>query len=175
MKGVILKHIGKITKLSGNNGELVVFSKILSQLQPKVDDLLFVELQRQMVPFYIETVKKLGTDRFLIKFDNVNTTHKATLLLEAKVFSTSTKNIKTETPEVELNGYQLYDLKKEFIGVVDRVDFNPKNPILYGDSNGKEIIIPFNENIILEIDQKNKMIKTDIPDGLLELYLGDEG
>lgn len=175
MKGVILKHIGKITKLSGNTGELVVFSKLLSQLQPKHNDLLFVELQKQMVPFYIETVKKLGTDRFLIKFDNVNTVHKASLLLEAKIFTSSNKNIKTEAPEVELKGYQLHDLNKEFIGIVSQVDFNPKNPILYADFNGTEIIIPFNENIILEIDSKSKIIKTDLPEGLLEIYLGDEG
>lgn len=128
-----------------------------------------------MVPFYIETIKKLGTDRFLIKFENVNTARKATMLLDAKIFTSSKKNISTEAPEIELEGYNIHDLNKKFIGIVSRVDLNPKNPILFADYNGTEIIIPFNENVILEIDSKNKTIKTEIPEGLLEIYLGDEG
>lgn len=174
MKGVILKHIGKITKLSGISGELVVFSKLLSQLKPSKDDLIFVELQNQYVPFYIESVKKLGTDKFIIKFENVDNQRKAMMLLENKIFVASDKNNVAETQPVDLKDYRIVDVNKGEIGFVSRLDNNPKNPILFVDFNETEIIIPFNENIILKIDSKNKFIKTEIPEGLLEIYLGDE-
>ncbi len=175
LKGVILKHIGKITKLSGISGELVVFSKVLVQLKPDKDDLFFIELQNQYVPFYIETVKKLGTDKFIVKFENVDTERKAIMLLEKKLFVSSDKKSVSENQPVEFSGYKIQDAKHGFVGNVSYLDNNPKNPILFVDHDGIEVLIPFNENIITEIDTKNKLIKTAMPEGLLELYIGDEG
>ena len=37
--------------------------------------------------------------------------------------------------------------------------------------SGKEIMIPVLGNFIIEIDRKNKVLKLDAPEGLIEFYL----
>jgi 16S rRNA processing protein RimM len=36
---------------------------------------------------------------------------------------------------------------------------------------GKEVLIPIQDEIIMEVDRKNKSILVDAPDGLIDLYL----
>ena len=39
--------------------------------------------------------------------------------------------------------------------------------------NEKEIIFPFNEELIIEIDSKAKEIVLEVPEGLIDLYITD--
>ena len=39
------------------------------------------------------------------------------------------------------------------------------------NSNDKEILIPINDDFILELDRINKTIKMDLPEGLLKIYI----
>ncbi len=41
--------------------------------------------------------------------------------------------------------------------------------LLVADRDGKEILIPFMEPMILGVDPAKKEIRVDLPDGLLEL------
>ena len=38
-------------------------------------------------------------------------------------------------------------------------------------SNGKEILIPINDDFIIDLDRKNKIINLKIPEGLLKIYI----
>ena len=38
-------------------------------------------------------------------------------------------------------------------------------------SNGKEILIPINDDFIIDLDRKNKIINLKIPEGLLKMYI----
>ena len=37
--------------------------------------------------------------------------------------------------------------------------------------NGKEILIPINDDFIIDLDRENKIINLKIPDGLLKIYI----
>lgn len=175
MKRDLLKNIGKITKLSGISGELVVFSKHFQKLNPKKNDLFFIDLDGQFVPFYVEVINKLGTDRFLIQFGNVNSERKASMLLDKNLFVSDQKVDEISSQTIELINFLVEDINYGIIGKVIAFDQNPKNPILIVQHEKAEVMIPANENIILGIDSKEKLITTEIPQGLLELYIGDEG
>ena len=41
--------------------------------------------------------------------------------------------------------------------------------LLEADRDGKEILIPFTEPVVIEVDPSKKEIRVDLPDGLLEL------
>ena len=38
--------------------------------------------------------------------------------------------------------------------------------------NNKEVLIPLNESTLKKIDRKKKEVHVNLPDGLLEIYLG---
>jgi len=43
--------------------------------------------------------------------------------------------------------------------------------LLQLDHNGKEILLPISDELILEVDRENKILYISAPEGLIELYL----
>jgi 16S rRNA processing protein RimM len=55
-----------------------------------------------------------------------------------------------------------------FSGVVKGVEEYGGPPLLQVDADGREVLIPFARAICKEIDVRNRIIRVDLPDGLLE-------
>ena len=71
----------------------------------------------------------------------------------------------------EIIGYEVIDESKGNIGSVAEVLEMPSDPVLSVMLNEKEILIPIRDEIILKVDKKQKQIKINAPDGLIDLYL----
>ena len=67
-----------------------------------------------------------------------------------------------------LENYLLMDEKMGEIGPITRVDDYSGNIVLTVNFKGEEILIPFNEELVVEMDEKSRMIKLNLPEGLLE-------
>ena len=66
----------------------------------------------------------------------------------------------------------MYDKENGFIGtLVDVLENSNGHDTLQLDFNGKEVLIPFVDRFILQIDEEKQEIKVDLPEGLLDLYL----
>lgn len=175
MKRGNLKNIGKIIKLSGKNGELIFSSQSIS-IQSNFSVVpVFIELQNQFVPFYIDDINPIGKDRFVVKFNFVNSIPKASLLLDKAVFLEE-KNAAANSIETEpdLNGYLVIDENYGEVGRISSVDLNKKNPLLIIDHKRGEVLLPFNEEFILGIDTKNRILNIIAPPGLIELYTSND-
>ena len=61
------------------------------------------------------------------------------------------------------------DKKLGFIGIAGEIEDIANNPLLHVTHEGKEFLIPVHEDIILEINDRDKVIFIDAPDGLFEL------
>jgi ribosomal 30S subunit maturation factor RimM len=55
-----------------------------------------------------------------------------------------------------------------FSGVVKGVEEYGGPPLLDVESNGRQVLIPFAREICKEIDVRNRIIRVELPDGLLE-------
>lgn len=71
----------------------------------------------------------------------------------------------------EIIGFAVHDKHKGDIGIVQEVYDLPSNPMLSVDSEGKEILIPLRDEILLTVDRKKKMLEIEAPEGLIDLYL----
>jgi 16S rRNA processing protein RimM len=72
----------------------------------------------------------------------------------------------------EVIGFEVIDKTKGVIGNIDKIMDHPAQPILQILHNtGKEILIPIADDIVLDVDRKNKQICIQAPDGLIDLYL----
>jgi 16S rRNA processing protein RimM len=72
----------------------------------------------------------------------------------------------------EFIGYSIIDSIHGNIGNIIEVDEKTENVIIkIMHPTGKEIILPFNDDFIIEIDDDLKIIEFNSPEGLVEMYI----
>jgi 16S rRNA processing protein RimM len=71
----------------------------------------------------------------------------------------------------EVIGFTAEDTNYGNIGVIKSINENRAQPLFEIEKDGKEILIPVNDDFISKLDKKNKTIFFDTPPGLLEIYL----
>ncbi|MCD4795351.1 MAG: ribosome maturation factor RimM [Bacteroidales bacterium] len=165
-----LIKIGEIFKTHGYKGELVIKLSIDFDRLKKTE-LIFLEIEGNPVPFFfsgnIKSYKKTG---IIAKFESVDTKEDVKELVSCQVYTTK-DNIFDEL-EDESTNYENFDVynKDTYIGKSIGFMNIPSNPVLtiITESN-KEILIPFNDEFIVEIDEKNQKIIFDLPEGLVDV------
>jgi len=72
----------------------------------------------------------------------------------------------------EVPGWTVVDLENgtELGEVVRVIDHGPY-PMLEVDSNGEELILPLPENFKIEVDRENKILKVEVPEGLVDVFV----
>ncbi len=68
----------------------------------------------------------------------------------------------------ELENCQVETVEGEKIGIVKKLMRTGATEILVVKGAAKEYLIPFAEKICVEVDIENKLIRVDVPEGLLE-------
>lgn len=167
-----LFKIGKIIKTHGFKGELVVkldieFDQILKT------ELFFVDIDGITVPFFIkQKTRPFKKSQMLINFDDVDSDIKAEKFIECDLYTDIENVAEDETAEIdEIMGFKVYN-KGEFIGVVKNFIDIRANPLLeISNPQNSEILIPFNENFIVNTDFLSREIYLNLPDGLLDLNI----
>ena len=49
------------------------------------------------------------------------------------------------------------------------IDDSTMNTLFVVDRDASELLIPANDDFVISVDEENKIIKMDVPDGLLNL------
>ena len=166
-------HLGYFSKIHGFKGELILLAREEISLNLKELESVFIDINGQLIPFFIEIISQSGTT-FIIKFLDIDNALKAQQYLKCNVFiplSALPKPKKKEITFIDLVGFKVIDDTYGDIGEVSHVMEMPQQLILEIKKGTKEILIPANENIIHKIDKKKKTILIDAPDGLIDIYL----
>jgi len=166
-----LIKIGEIVKAHGYKGELVIkLSTNFDNL--KETELIFIEIDGIFVPFFFSYAPKTFKKSSIIaKFNNLESDTEVKELIKCSVLLPQ-KNITDDAEEENifdnLVGYNVYD-KETFIGKAGKYLNIPSNPILTVLNNAHEILIPINDEFLEEIDDENKKIYFNLPDGLIDI------
>jgi 16S rRNA processing protein RimM len=168
------QHIGQIGKLHGVHGQLILVSEDKLQKSFTKTEWVFIKLDGLPVPFRILDINIRTDNSAIITLDGYNTPEASRELIGYDVFILPDKNTKTKkAPKLasSIIGYRIIDQNKGFIGEAKEVIDYDGNVVLQAWHNNHEILIPVDESIIIEIEDKKKEIYTNIPEGLLDLYL----
>ena len=65
----------------------------------------------------------------------------------------------------------MIDIIQGEVGEVAYINDQALQHLFVIKSNGKEILIPINDDFIIDLDRKNKIINLKIPEGLLKIYM----
>ena len=74
----------------------------------------------------------------------------------------------------EVIGFEIWDQEKGYVGILQRIIEDTAQPIFEIKEGYNEILLPIVDHFIIELQRENKKIIVSFPEGLLELYTGDE-
>jgi len=167
-------YLGKITKLHGFKGNLILH---LDTDEPEIYENMesvFVETNGMLVPFFFEFAQVHGAQKLLVKFEDTSP-EEAEKLVNKDIYlplETLPELNGTDFYYHEIIGFTLYDQTNTEVGTIKNINDSTAQALFEVEIDGKEILIPIVEDWILEVDRPNKAILVEIPEGLIDLYLG---
>ena len=162
--------IGIINKPHGVKGE--VSFTFTDDIFDRVEDCdyLVLLLDGILVPFFIEKYRFRSDNVALVKFEGIDSTEKARTLTNVEVYYP----VKFMDDQEEISswnyfiGFRVEDIHHGCLGTVVDVDDATMNVLFVIENGDEEVLLPAHEEFILDIDRKKKILKVDIPDGLLD-------
>jgi 16S rRNA processing protein RimM len=163
-------YLGTISRKFSFKGEVVLQINPDLGYFPENLQSVFVDIQQKRIPFFIEFTKAHKKNNLRIKFEDINTEEDADSLVKRDVYVLKSEiDIDEEFTLKDLIGFTAYDDNDDLIGEI--VSLNTSTPQTFFEliSEKGPILIPVNDDWILEIDEDNKAIYFELPEGLLDL------
>ena len=162
--------IGIINKPHGIHGELSFTFD--DDIFDRVDaDYIVCLMDGILVPFFIESYRFRSDSSALIKLEGVDDEQQARRFTNTEVFFPKKHAEGTEDEDLTwayFTGFIIKDVKEGEIGKVTDVDDSTINTLFVVDQNGKELLIPAQEDFIVNLDREARIITMDLPSGLIE-------
>jgi 16S rRNA processing protein RimM len=166
-----LVAIARLARTRGLRGELV--ADVLTDFPERFDDLknvtaILPDGKRQQLKIENFWFQK---NRVILKFESFNSIELAETLINAEICVPESEAVELEEDEFydwQLEGCKVETLEGEPIGTVKEVmrTGGTENLVVTGET--KDYLIPFAETICTEVDVEQKLIRVDLPEGLLE-------
>lgn len=167
-------YIGYITKTKGLKGEVQVYFEF-DEFEELELESVFLEINNKLVPFFTASYKLQANKTGYFYFEDVDTIEKAEKLVRKKIYLPNTKKPERADDEffyTDLKGYIVHDEKHGELGEITEVHEYPQQFIAVVHYKFTEVMFPLNEEIILEIDEDESIVKVILPEGLIEVYTG---
>ncbi|MBQ7413874.1 MAG: 16S rRNA processing protein RimM [Prevotella sp.] len=160
--------IGRLGKAHGVKGE--VSFQFDDDVFDRTDaDYLILDIDGILVPFFMEEYRFRSDALALVKFCDVDTQERASELTGSNVyFPRAMAEDEEGMPSLaSLIGFDLVEAKDGIrIGTIATIDDSTAN-LLFELEDGR--LIPASEDLITDINIKERTIKMEIPEGLLEI------
>lgn len=161
-------RIGRLGKAHGVKGE--VSFQFYDDIFDRTDcEYLILDIDGILVPFFLEEYRFRSDMVALVKFEDIDTQQRASELTGCDVyFPHALAEDAGDMPSLAmLAGYALIDARTSTeVGTVAAVDDSTAN-LLFELEDGR--LIPASDELIEEMDTKQRRIVMNIPEGLLEL------
>ncbi|MBD0830910.1 ribosome maturation factor RimM [Aestuariibaculum sediminum] len=167
-------YLGKIVKKYSFKGELLIK---LDTDQPELYsdlDAMFLDINHTLIPFFIESSQLHKSDLLRIRFEDVETEADAEALIKTEVYLPLDLLPKLEGNKFyfhEVIGFTIEDKNYGTVGKIVSINDSTAQSLFEIESNGKDVLIPMNDEFIVKVDRDNKTIIVETPEGLIDLYL----
>ena len=167
-------YLGKIAKKFSFKGEVLVY---LDTDEPELyEDMesVFVEFNKNLVPYFIESSSLHKNDFLRVQFEDVDSEEEADQLLGCAVYLPLSMLPKLEGNQFyfhEVIGFEIEDKHLGVFGIIQSINDTTAQPLFEVLNGEVEILVPMIDQFLVEIDRKNKKVIMDLPEGLVEMYL----
>jgi 16S rRNA processing protein RimM len=169
--------IGMFNKPHGIHGELQftfnddIFDRVEAEYLVCLLDGIFV-------PFFIDDYRFRSDSTALVKLEGVDTAERARMFTNVEVYF-PTKYVEEGTKPEELTwdffvGFRVEEVHHGYLGEIIEVDNTTINTLFIVNYGDEELLIPAQEDFIVSMDQKHKVIILELPEGLINIDQTEE-
>ena len=167
-------YLGKIVAKFSFKGEVLIK---LDTDEPETYtemESVFVEYNENLVPFFIERSYLHKSTLLRAKIEDIDTEQDAEDMIGAELYLPLEQLPQLPDDKFyfhEIIGFDVIDQQYGNIGKIVSINDTTAQALFEIDKDGKQILIPMNDEFIEKVDKKNKEIKVITPEGLVDLYL----
>jgi len=166
------QRIGFIRKTHGVHGELVLEYEPEFEESVVETERFFLEIDGLLVPFFVaeDGLRFKSAKTALVTFDWVDSEKYARRLVGSPVylFNYEIVDEPEEAGTSQFLHFRLLDEKEKELGEISAVDDYSGNIVFTVDAEGGEILVPFNEDFLLKLNEEQKTIQLRLPEGLMD-------
>lgn len=171
-----LAEAGHFNKTHGIKGEISATLDIDIDL----DDVkcIVISVEGIFVPFFVSSCRPKTADTCLLTIDGIDSEAKARQLVNRPFYI-----LRSDIPDdpddedddeglyaSDLIGFKVSDASLGDIGTITGINDSTQNVLfIIETADGKEIYIPVADEFIDEIDSDSETVRTDLPEGLVDL------
>lgn len=163
--------IGLFNKPHGIHGELQF--TFTDDVFDRVDaDYLVCLLDGIFVPFFIEEYRFRSDSSALVKLEGIDTAERARMFTNVEVYFPVKHAEEAEDGSLSWGffvGFLMEDTRYGVLGEVVDVDTTTVNTLFVVDTKDGELLVPAQEEFILDISREQKLITVELPEGLLNM------
>lgn len=168
--------IGHTRKAHGITGELKlhVDERYLEDFLK--NERIFLDVKGTKIPYFVANVR--GKGEMILHLEEVDNRDTALLLQGREVYLREKDLLLEEEREIEyveetleyehLIGFLLVDKTLGEIGAITEVLEMPQQEMAFLKYKGREVLVPLNGQLIVEVDTPGKKVVMDLPEGLLD-------
>lgn len=164
-------RIGTLTKTHGVSGEVVL--QFTDDVFDRVEcDYLICKIDGILVPFFMEEYRFKSDTSALIKFERVDDAVAAARFQGVEVYFPLDLAEQADDGELTWNhfvGMKVLDEVEGDLGVIVHVDTQTINTLFELDGPRGSLLIPAQEDFIVDLDRKARLLTVHLPEGLLDL------
>lgn len=167
-------HLGYVAKLHGFKGEVSLFLDVTNPSEYEKIESVFIDINDQLTPFFIESFKLKNHPFAAVKFEGVNSENDAKIIDHKNLYlplSFLKELSGTNFYDHEVVGFTVIDEKYGKVGILESIIDLSINPLVQVMNGEKEVLIPLITNLVKKVDRANKELHILAPEGLIELYL----
>ena len=167
-------YLGKVTRKFSFKGELIVFLDTDTPSHYYRLKKIFLKVDNSYIPYFISKISKYKNNSVRVKFEDVKNESEAMELINYEIFLPIEELPKLEGKKFyyhEVIGFKVIDINHGEIGEITHINDQTPQHLFVVKSSGKEILIPINDDFILDLDRINKIVNLKIPEGLLKIYM----
>jgi 16S rRNA processing protein RimM len=167
-------YLGKIAKKFSFKGEVLIY---LDTDEPELyEDMesVFVEFNKDLIPFFIENSNLHKNDFLRVKFEDVDTEEEADKMIGCEIYLPLNMLPKLEGNQFyfhEVIGFEIEDKRLGVFGKIISINDSSAQPLFEVVNGTVEILVPIIDQFLVKIDRENKKVIMDLPEGLIEMYL----
>ncbi|MBA3829576.1 MAG: 16S rRNA processing protein RimM [Taibaiella sp.] len=167
-------RIGRIVATHGLQGSLILTHKAGNSKWLQVGQPLFIELHKEsFIPFFVAQHRATSEDEYILQVEDVDTVEAARKLIAKNVYVNEDvlSAFVTDSPLLWI-GFNMVDKTVGALGTIDDVYQAGVQWLARVIYKEKEVLVPLVPQIILDVNMRNRFVRVDLPEGLLEVYLG---
>ena len=167
-------YLGTIVKKYSFKGE--VLAKLDTDEPEYYENLesIFLEVRGKLIPFFVENSQLHKSNLLRLKFEDIDSEPDSETILKCDIYLPLSALPKLEGSNFyfhEVIGFTIEDTNFGKVGIIKGVNDATAQALFEIDNDGKEVLIPVNDEIIKKVDRDKKTILVETPEGLIDLYL----